>query len=173
MRPGGGTERGTGGQARWPTASARQNRPRRRQAAVAGLDRSADAWGAGLVWDSDDGEAGFGVDLDQADLATRTDLVLPGGAPDVSVYDLSLFSATLHGRAAVGKLRLSGSATRLDDSGATWPVESWIARARVGYPVRPELEVAALGEHYSYDEGLATGDDFDVTRYGIGLTWSF
>ncbi len=141
--------------------------------AVAGLDRSSDAWGAGLAWDSEDGKSGFGLDLDQADLATRTDLVLPDGRPDVSVYDLSLFSATLHGRTEVGKLRISGSATRLDDSGATWPVESWIARARVGYPVRPKLEVAALGEHYSYDEGLATGDDFDVTRYGIGLTWSF
>ncbi len=142
-------------------------------ASVAGLDRSAKAWGAGLTWDSEDGKAGFGLDLDAADLATRTDLVLPGGGADVSVYDLSLFSTTLHGRGEIGKLRLSGSATRLDDSGATWPVESWIARARVGYPVRPKLEVAALGEYYSYEEGRATADDFDVTRYGIGLKWSF
>lgn len=140
---------------------------------TSGLDRSSDAWGAGLTWDSDDGKTGFGLDLDQADLATRTDLVLPDGRGDVSVYDLSLLSASLHGRAEIGKLRITGSATRVDDSGDTWPVESWIARARIGYRVRTGLEVAALGEYYSYDEARATRDDFDVTRYGIGLEWSF
>lgn len=127
---------------------------------------------AGVGWSSEDGKRGFGLDLDWTDLATETDLVLPDGSADVSVYDLALFTLSLHGRAEVGKLRLSGSASRLDDSGETWPVESWIARARIGFLVRAGLEVAALGEYYSYDEGLAAGDDFDVTRYGLGLRWS-
>ncbi len=137
------------------------------------LDRSAESWGAGLGWSSEDGAAGFGVDLDLTDLATETDLVLPDGTPDVSIYDLSLTTVTAHGRGEVGRAGLNGALTRIEDSGDTWPVESWLARVGVDFEVRSNLEILAFGEYWSYDEERANGDDYDVTRYGLGFRWRF
>lgn len=140
---------------------------------IAGLDRSSDAYGIGFGWAADDGETGFGLDLDQVDLTSDTDLILPRGGSGVSRYDLALTTVTAHGRAKLGRARLSGSATRLDDAGETWPVESWIARGRAGFDVTEDLEVALVGEYWSYDEERADGDDYDVNRYGLALRWRF
>lgn len=140
---------------------------------VAGLDRSTDAYGAGIAWSAADGETGFGLDLDQLDLTTETGLVLPGGEPGLSLYDLEALSISAHGRTQVGRARLSGAATRIDDSGSTWPLESWNARGRVGVEVGAGIELAAFGEYWSYDEERAEGDDFDVSRYGLSIGWRF
>jgi len=140
---------------------------------VAGLDHSSDAYGVGLGWTSSDAESGFGVDVDVVDLTTNTDLVFPNGTPGRSRYDLSLLTLGLHGRTEWGKAKLSGSATRVEDDGGTWPVESWIARARLGFEVAARTELALLGEYWSYDEERAEADDYDVTRLGIALNWRF
>jgi hypothetical protein len=140
---------------------------------IAGLDRSSDAYGLGLGWDSKDGKSGFGLDLDQVDLTTETDLILPRGTPGLSLYDLSLLTTSLYGRTEMGKARLDGTVTRLDDSGDTWPVESWIAKVRVGFEVAPRTELSVFGEYWSYDEDLADLDDYDVTRYGVAFHWRF
>lgn len=139
----------------------------------AGLDRSSDAFGLGLTWNCSDGVTGIGLDLDQLDLTTETGLVLPGAAAGLSLYDLSLLTTTLHGRTEAGRARISGSVTRLDDSGDTWPLESWIARARVGMEVAPRTELAVFGEYWSYDEERADLDDYDVTRWGVAFHWRF
>lgn len=144
------------------------------------LDRSSDAFGVGLGWSSEDGKTGCGLDLDSVDLTTETTLALPQDpeildldAPGLSRYDLSLLTLGLHGRAEVGPARLSGSATRMEDDGDTWPVESWLARARVGFEVAPRTEIAVLGEYWSYDEERAERDDYDVTRFGLAFHWRF
>lgn len=141
--------------------------------AVAGLDHSSDAYGAGLGWTSTDTRTGFGFDIDVVDIDTDTDLVFPNGTPGLSRYDLSLTTLGLHGRTEWGKARLSGSATRIEDDGDTWPVESWIARARVAFDVATRTELALLGELWSYDEERAEADDYDVTRLGVALHWRF
>lgn len=138
---------------------------------AARVDRSADSYGAGISWDSEDGDSGFGLDLDLADFSSDIALVLPNGDPGLSVYDLSLVTTTLHGRTRAGILRLSGSATRVEDSGDTWPVESWVARARAGAEVVPGTELALFGEYWEYDEERADVDDFDVLRYGVAVNW--
>jgi hypothetical protein len=143
------------------------------EADFADLDRSSEALGIGLDWSSENGETACGISLDQLDFTSDTDLVLPDGTPGVSLYDLSLLTATLHGRTEIGKLRISGSAVRLDDSGDTWPVESWVLRSRLAYPLRDAFELTAFGEYWSYDEERGGRDDYDVTRYGLGIRWSF
>lgn len=148
---------------------------------VAALDHSSDAFGVGLGWASSKATSSFGLDLDVIDLTTVTDLVLPGEdpeildlrAPSISRYDLSLRTLGLHGHTELGKARLSGSATRVEDDGDTWPVDSWIARARVGFEVAARTELAILGEYWSYDEERAEADDYDVTRLGLAVNWRF
>lgn len=137
------------------------------------LDRSSDAYGLSLAWAAAGGTGGFGVDVDVLDISSDVVLLLPSGLPGLSRYDLSLLSTTAHGRYAVGKVRLSGSATRIEDNGDTWPLTSWMARARVGYDIHAGTELALFGEYWSYDEKRADGDDFDVTRYGLALSWRF
>lgn len=141
--------------------------------AVAGLDHSSDAYGLGLGWTSTDTRTGFGLDIDRVDIDTATDLVLPNGTPGLSRYDLSLTTLGVQGRTEWGKARLSGSATRVEDDGDTWPVESWIARARVAFDVASRTELALLGELWSYDEERAEADDYDVTRLGVAVRWRF
>ena len=140
---------------------------------VADLDHSSDAYGIGVGWASGEARSSFGLDLDVVDLTTETDLVLPDGAAGLSRYDLSLWTLGLHGHTELGKARLSGSATRIEDDGDTWPVDSWIARARVGFEVAARTELGIFGEYWSYDEERAEADDYDVTRLGLALNWRF
>lgn len=142
-------------------------------ASVSDLDHSSDGYGLGVAWTSTGGGNGFGLDLDVLDLATETGLLLPTGGAGLSVYDLSLVTLTAHGRAELGRARLSGSATRIEDSGDTWPVESWVGRARLGFAIPSDAEIALFGEYWSYDEERAGGDDYDVTRYGLAFNWRF
>lgn len=140
---------------------------------IAGLDHSSDAFGVGFGWASSDSKTGFGFDADRVDVSTDTDLVFPNGTPGLSRYDLSLLTMGFHGRTEWGKTRLAGSATRVEDDGDTWPVESWIARARLGFDLATRTEIALLGEYWSYDEERAEADDYDVTRLGVAFHWRF
>ena len=139
--------------------------------AAGGLDRSSDAFGLGAGWTSEDGKSDCGVDVDLADLTTETGLVFPDGSLGLSRYDLSLKTYAVYGRTERGRLRLSGSAQWLEDDGDTWPLESWNVRARLGFATTERTEVALFGQVWSYDETLAAGDDFEVTRYGVAFSW--
>ena len=141
---------------------------------VADLDRSTDALGLGLYWSTEDGTKDFGFDVDQITLESETALILPDGSPSLSLYDLDATTLTLHGRTALGEsLTLSGSATWLDDTGDTWPLEAYNARARLAYATSAKTEVAIFGQLYSYDEDRGTDDDFDVTRFGVAFAWRY
>lgn len=141
---------------------------------VADLDRSTDALGLGLYWSTEDGAKDFGFDVDQITLESETALILPDGSPSLSLYDLDATTLTLHGRTALGEsLTLSGSATWLDDTGDTWPLEAYNARARLAYATSAKTEVAIFGQLYSYDEDRGTDDDFDVTRFGVAFAWRY
>ncbi|MDX1631679.1 MAG: hypothetical protein R3234_07450 [Thermoanaerobaculia bacterium] len=141
-------------------------------AAVAGLDHSSDSIGGGITW-SPDAESSLGLEIDSLDLHTETGLVLPTGVDDVSIYDLSLLTVGLYGQDRWGPVRVNGSVHRVDDSGNTWPLESWTARTLVGYELENGLELGLFGEYWEYDEDRAEGDDFDVTRYGLNVGWRF
>jgi hypothetical protein len=88
------------------------------------------------------------------------------------VYDLSLLTASATLRHAIGPVRIELNGARTEDRGETWPVRSWNAGGRVTFvgPVRAEFSVFV--DHRSYDEVAADRDDFDVTRYGVGVRWS-
>lgn len=140
-------------------------------ATVSGLDRSSDAFGLGVGWTAENGKSDCGVDVDWVDLTTETGLVFADGSLGLSRYDLSLVTYAAYGRAEYGRLRVSGSAQWLEDDGDTWPLESWNARLRLGFATTDTTEVALFGQVWSYDESLAAGDDFEVTRYGVAFSW--
>ena len=142
-------------------------------ASQSALDHSSSAGGFSLAWADADGTTAAGFTTSLVDLETRTGLVLPGGTPGLSRYDLSLLTLSAFGRATLGKVHLDGSVTRIDDSGATWPVSSWNAALRVGLDLTTATRIAAFARYWSYDEDRRDLDDFDVTRYGVALTWSF
>ncbi len=140
---------------------------------VAGLDHSADSYAIHLDWNAKDGDTGFGLGLDSAAIRTTTDLVLPNGDDGRSIYDLDLLTPTLWGRVGMGRAHLNGNVVWVDDRGDTWPVSSWIFRARVGFDLTEQTEISVFGEYYDYDEERTDVDDYDTTRYGVALRWSF
>lgn len=141
--------------------------------AVASLDHRSDGGGVGVAWAAKNGDASLGIDVSVLSLTTDTGIVLPDGGADLSRYDLSLTTLTAYGRATLGKVRLRGSVTRVEDSGNTWPVSSWNAALRAGLELAAHTELAAFIQHWSYNEDRSSLDDFKVTRYGVALSWSF
>lgn len=140
---------------------------------VAGRQHSSDALNLGLHWASRDSSKGFGIDAHQLDITTDTALVLPGGGPGRSLYDLSLSTLTANGYASLGRVDLSSDLSRLDDGGETWPLEAWTLRARIAIEVAAKTQITLFGERWDYDENRGNLDDYEVTRYGLGLRRSF
>ena len=118
-------------------------------------------------------ESGAGLTVDWLDLDSETDLVLPNGAADVSVYGLDLLTITAHGYTRINKTKLSASITKMEDSGSTWPVKFWNSKLNISYPLTESVDLSLFLEQWSYSEELANADDFDVTRYGALIRWSF
>jgi len=139
---------------------------------VAGLANRARSLGGAASWESASGASGVTLDADFVSYRTDTGLVLLGGAAGSTVYDLSLLTASATLRHAIGPVRIELNGARTEDRGETWPVRSWNAGGRVTFvgPVRAEFSVFV--DHRSYDEVAADRDDFDVTRYGVGVRWS-
>lgn len=142
-------------------------------ASESSLDRSSQAEGVGVSWASEDGKATAGVHASLVDLTTTTSLVLPSGDPGLSRYDLNLTTLGAYGAKDWGLVQLRASVTWMDDAGDTWPVTSWNGALRLGFRVMERVELAAFVRYWSYDEDLATLNDFDVTRYGLAVRWSF
>jgi len=142
-------------------------------ASESSLDVSSGAGGLGLAWASADGKASAGVSASLVDLTTETSLVLPGGTEGQSRYDLNLTTLGVYGAMDWGVVLLRGSVTWMEDTGDSWPVTAWNGAVRLGYRVMERLELAAFVRYWSYDEGLSELDDFDLTRYGLAVRWSF
>jgi len=142
-------------------------------ASESSLDRSSGAGGLGLAWASTDGKASAGFSASLVDLNTETSLVLPGGEPGLSVYDLHLTTLGAYGAMDWGLILLRGSLTWMEDTGKTWPVNAWNGALRLGFRVMERVELAAFVRYWSYNEDLSELDDFDVTRYGLAVRWSF
>ncbi len=141
--------------------------------AEADLDRTRTPWGIAGSWTSNDGSSNVGITFDRYSLDTKTTLVVPGGNPSVSTYDLDLTTTTIHGATRSDLVGFSGSLTYLKDTGTTWPVDSWTGNLRFTLYGPRHLEYSVIVQYWSYDEGLTSVDDFDVTRYGLALTWRF
>lgn len=139
---------------------------------VAGLAHRSRSLGAAASWESASGASGVTLDADLASLRTDTGLVLPGGAAGSSVYDLSLFTLSATLRHALGPFRIELNGGRTEDRGETWPVRSWGVGGRATFLGPSRTEFSVFVDHRSYDEVAADRDDFDVTRYGVGIRWS-
>jgi len=137
------------------------------------LDTSSQPYGAACTWTSDDGNSMVGLDLERYSFETETSLVLPGGEPGLSIYDLDLTTATVFGHTRSERLGLSGSLTYLTDDGESWPVDSWTGNLRFTVYGNNGLEYSAIAQYWSYDEQLTNLDDFDVIRYGLAVNWRF
>ncbi len=140
---------------------------------AASLDFRSSPYGVAATWSAESGVSLFGIDLERTDLSTETGLVLPGGQPGLSMFDVDAVSATIHGQTRAGKVGVGGSATYLKDDGSTWPLDSKNLIARVSYQGSHGIEYAAFSEFWSYDEKNSDLDDYEVTRFGLSLTWSF
>lgn len=140
---------------------------------LAGLDHSMTSAATYLSWGSEEGTSNLGFGLDWSDIDTRTFLVLPGGLPGLSQYDLELLTATAWGQTELGPVRLGGNLVWLDDSGDTWPLQSWNGGVRVGFDIFERAELSLFGEYWDFDEERANGDDYQVTRYGATVRWSW
>ena len=140
---------------------------------LAALDTKATPYGIACSWTSADGSSSVGVDLEQYSFKTDTGLVLPGGQPDTSIYELDLSTASIFGHTRAGIFGVSGSLTYLEDDGDSWPVDAWNGRLRLTLYGASGLEYSALVQYWSYDEMVTDLDDFDVLRYGLAVNWRF
>jgi len=142
-------------------------------ASQSGLDGRSDAFGASVAWDDPKGRGGVALEVDRNRLRSRTDIVLPDRAADLSIYDLGLWTVGLRGYFTVGRLSLDGSILRVKDSGHTWPSSSWIGDARATVQGPKGTRVSVFAQRREYDEDRSSQDDFQVTRYGIVFGWRF
>jgi len=140
---------------------------------VAALDFKSTPYGVAINWNSKEGASSFGLDLEQYTITSAVGLVLPGGDPGQSDYDLDLTSATLFGGTRAGIFGVDGSLTFMKDNGETWPVDAWNGRVRLTIYGKSGLQYSAFAQYWSYDEGRASIDDFDVLRYGLAIQWRF
>jgi hypothetical protein len=136
-------------------------------------DLSYDARSAGVSgsWDSASGNAGFSLDADWVALTTDTGLILPTGT-GTSHYDTSIVNLLARARAPAGPFRLDVAGNYVRDRGQTWPTFSWALDGRLSLPLRGGLELSTFAQYRRYDEKVSHRDDFEVTRYGVALTWS-
>jgi hypothetical protein len=140
---------------------------------VAALDTESTPYGVAVSWTSSSGKSNVGLDLEQYSLETSTSLLLPDGTAGTSIYDLNLSTATLYGHTRSEVFGVSGSITYLEDTGGSWPLESWTGRLRVTLYGGGDFEYSALAQYWSYDEMLIDLDDYDVIRYGLAVNWRF
>ena len=132
---------------------------------------SYDARNAGLSagWDAADGRTSFSLDADRVAMTSDVGLVLPAGG--TSRYDTALWNVFAKARVPVGPVRLDVSGSWVEDRGETWPLTSWAAEARASVPLPARLEVSGFVQYRKYDEKNADKDDYEVTRYGVAVTW--
>lgn len=140
---------------------------------IAGLRHHLGSFGVGGSWDSVTGQTSVGLDLDLVDLTTNTGLILPSGASTVSVYDLALLTVSGHLRQRLDPFLFELSGTRVEDRGKSWPAKSWIAAARVTVRGPYKTEISGFVQYDSYHEKQGGRDNFEVTRYGLGIRRSF
>lgn len=138
---------------------------------VSALEHRSNAGSLDLSWAPAARSASAGLSVGMTNLRTRTDLVLPGNAAGASIYDLSLLTTTAHGQWTPGRYSLYGAVTRARDNGSTWPVGTWNGNVRATMRVGARADVGLFAERWSYNERLATADDFDADRYGVLLIW--
>jgi hypothetical protein len=136
-------------------------------------DLSYDARSAGFSgsWDAASGKTGFSLDVDWVALTSDTGLILPAGT-GTSHYDTSILNFLARGRAPAGPFRLDVAGTYVRDSGQTWPAISWSVDGRLSLPLPGRTELSGFVQYRRYDEKASNRDDFEVTRYGVALTWS-
>lgn len=138
-----------------------------------GLSHSATAVGASAAWSDAEGARAAGIDVSVNSVTTDTGLLLPDGAAGTSRYDLGLLTLTAYGSTNLGPVALRASATRITDSGDTWPADSWNLSLRAGIEVFANARLSGFLQYWKYDEERADADDFTATRYGAVLSWSF
>src|SRR5512140_294246 len=138
--------------------------------AVSDLSYDARAAGLSASWDSASGKAGLSVDADWVALTSDTGLVLPAGT-GTSRYDTSIFNLLARVRAPAGPLRVEFTGSYVNDRGETWPTASWSVDARLSIPIHHGTELSGFIQYRRYDEKLTDRDDFEVTRYGVAVTW--
>ena len=140
---------------------------------VSALDFKSTPYGIAIGWTSENGTSSFGLDLEKYTITSGVGLVLPGGDPGQSDYELDLGTATLFGGTRAGIFGVDGTLTWMKDSGETWPLDAWNGRIRLTIYGASGLEYSAFAQYWSYDEGRADLDDFDVMRYGLAIHWRF
>jgi hypothetical protein len=140
---------------------------------VAALNHRSNFGSLDLIWVPAGRDASAGLTASSTQLHTRTDLVLPGNVAGRSTYDLDLLALTAHGRYAIGRYAFAGAMTRTRDHGSTWPVRAWNANARATVRANKRFDYGLFADYWSYDERLASVDDFNATRYGVLLVWRF
>ena len=140
---------------------------------VSALDFKSTPYGIAIGWNSKDGASSFGLDLEKYTITSGVGLVLPGGDPGQSDYELDLSTATLFGGTRAGIFGVNGTLTFMKDRGGTWPLDAWNGRIRLTIYGASGLEYSAFAQYWSYDEGRVDLDDFDVMRYGLAIHWRF
>lgn len=140
---------------------------------VAALDRHNEAFGATFNWAQKAGKAGASVNFERLKITQDTNIFLPGGYPDVSVYGLNMYTFGASGFWKVGPVTLNADFLHLQDRGATWPLVSWTAYGAATWTGPCHSEICAFVRYRDYNEDRAERDDFEVTRYGLIVRWRF
>ena len=140
---------------------------------VSALDFKSTPYGIAVSWNSKSGTSSFGLDLENYTITSAVGIVLPGGDPGQSGYELDLTTATLFGGTRAGIFGIDGALTFMKDNGETMPLDAWNGRVRLTIYGNAGLEYSAFAQYWSYDEQRVDIDDFDVLRYGLAIHWRF
>ncbi len=140
---------------------------------VAYAHHHSQAYGANVGWTNPKGTGGFGLTAENFTLFSRTNLILPSGAPSLSLYDLDLKTVTANAYFTVGKVRIDGDLTSLRDTGSTWPFQTWGADARATIDGPMKMQFSLFCQYHSYNEDLPSLNNFVGRRLGAIVRWRF
>ncbi len=154
-----------GARARWEWAE--------NPASQALAKRQAQSFGAFANWANSAGNAGFGLAADTFTYDSHTNIFLPGGKPDMSVYGVDMYTLTANTFFTVGKVRLDGDLTKVRDGGQSYPLETWGADLRATIDGPKGTQFVLFGQYHSYAEDFSSLNNYYVRRYGVILRWRF
>ena len=142
-------------------------------AEISKLGYHSDAYGFAANYTTKSGKAGYGFSANRTGLRTHTNIILPAGQPDVSVYDTNTWVYGANGHVDAGRVSFQADWVYWNDKGSSWPVRSWTAGLKATIRAAKGIEFDLFGRYRYFNESLTNLNDYDASRYGLIIRWRF